>query len=166
MAAIPNVKAQSVFLLWLPLLTLTCCTADRPSEIIFDVAAIANKAPDEISSMLGKPDSVYVLRVMGKSIPCQYYKRYNLEIQYSGSRATDIVVYGARDLPFNQTALSAFNLDYRKHHPSDYRRERFIRWTGFEEFSAITFYSPKKDSMNNIASYDIFFKTRSIGKRQ
>lgn len=155
-------KAKRIFIICLPLLILAGCTEDRPAQIIFDVSAIANKSPKEVVSMLGKPDSVYVLRVLGKPIPCQYYKAYNLEVQYSGSKATDIVVYGARNLPFDQTALSAFNLDYRKHHPSDYRRESFIRWTGFDEFSAITFYSLKKDSMNNIASYDIFFKTREV----
>lgn len=153
-------RAKRLSIICLPLLILAGCAADKSTEIIFDVGAIANKAPEDVVSILGNPDSVYVLRVLGKPIPCQYYKAHNLEIQYSDSGATDIVVYGARNLPFDQTALSAFNLDYRKHHPSDYRRGSFIRWTDFDQFSAITFYSPKKDSMNHVASYDIFFRTR------
>ena len=162
MLTIAKLKLGRLFIISLPLLILACCTEDRSAEIIFDVSAIANKAPEDVVSMLGKPDSVYVLRVMGKAIPCQYYKALNLEIQYSGSRATDIVVYGAGDLPFDQTALSAFNLDYQKHHPSDYRRGSFIRWTEFDEFSTISFYNTKKDTLNNIATYDIFFKVRGV----
>lgn len=157
-------RAKRFSIICLPLLILAGCAADKSAEIIFDASAIANKAPEDVVSILGNPDSVYVLRVLGKPIPCQYYKVYNLEIQYSDSGATDIVVYGARNLPFDQTALSAFNLDYRKHHPSDYRRGSFIRWTDFDQFSAITFYSPKKDSMNNVTSYDIFFRTRAEEK--
>lgn len=162
MVTTPKEKIRRVLIAWLPLLILACGPDERHTHIIFDVSAIANKPPEEVVEALGEPDSVYVLRMMGKQTPCQYYKEYNLEIQYSGSRATDLVVYGPRNLPFDQTALSAFNLDYRNHHPSDYRKESFIRWTDFDNFSTITFYSPKKDSLKNIASYDIFFKTRSV----
>lgn len=128
--------------------------------ILIDVRAIVNKDPAQVEAIIGTPDSTYTLHVLGKPIFCQLYKAMNMEIQYQGPVAADIIVKGADGLPFDQTALSAFNLDYRKQHPSDYKKGNFIRWSDFEEFSAISFYNPKKDSLNNISGFDIFFKAK------
>ena len=154
-------RERIVLLAWLCFLSVSCKQDDQ-EKIIFDVTAIVNKDPGGVKDILGKPDSVYTLQMMGKSIFCQLYRSHNIEIQYPDSRATDILVYGSNGLPFNQTALSAFNLEYRKQHPSDYRKGSFIRWSDLEEFSAISFYNPKKDSLNNIVHFDIFFKAKTI----
>lgn len=138
---------------------LSCSSKhDNSQAVILDVRAIVNKNPHEVEGILGKPDSVYTLQMMGKSVFCQLYN--NIEIQYPQSAATDIAVSGSNGLPFNQTALAAFNLDYNKKHPSDYRKDSYIRWSQFDEFSAISFYDPKKDSMNRITDFKIFFKAK------
>lgn len=129
---------------------------------MLDVKAIVNKGPSEVERIIGKPDSVYTIQMMGKAIFCQLYKKHNVEIQYPESLATDIIVHGPHHLPFDQTALSAFNLDYRIQHPSDYRKGSYIRWSDFEEFSSISFYNPKKDSLNNITDFNVFFKAKDV----
>ncbi len=139
---------------------LHSCTQWGSKDILLDVKAIVNKSPKEVEKIIGTPDSTYTLQIMGKKTFCQLYKKHNIEIQYPKLLATDIIVYGPHELPFNQTALSAFNLDYRVQHPSDYMKDRFIRWSDFEEFSAITFYNTKKDSLNNITDFNIFFKVK------
>jgi hypothetical protein len=136
------------------------CTKQKDKDILLDLKAIVNRNPNEVEAIIGKPDSVYFLQMMGKSIFCQLYKKNNIEIQYPDSGATDIIVYGPHELPFDQTALSAFNLEYESQHPSDYKKDRYIRWSDFEEFSAITFYNPKKDSLDNITDFNIFFKAK------
>jgi len=141
---------------------IVSCKQGEQHEIILDVKAIANKRPAEVEKIVGKPDSVYTLQMMGKAILCQRYKKYNIEIQYPESFATDIIVYGPHELPFDQTALSSFNLDYRIKHPSDYKKGSYIRWSDFGGFSAITF-NPKKDSLNNITNFNIFFKAKASG---
>lgn len=147
------------------LLVLFCClnascTDVDCANVIIDVKSIVNKGPAEVETVLGKPDSVYTLQIMGRSILCHLYRDPDIEIQYPESVATDIVVYGPHDLPFDQTALSAFNLDYRKQHPSDYRKGAFIRWSDFDKFAAISFYNPRKDSLNRITHFDIFFRAK------
>ncbi|MEX2231702.1 MAG: hypothetical protein WD824_06060 [Cyclobacteriaceae bacterium] len=136
------------------------CKQGEQKDILLDVQTIVYKEPAEVEKIIGKADSVYTLQMMGKAIFCQLYKKHNIEIQYPDSLATDIIIYGPHGLPFNQTALSAFNLDYKIQHPSDYKKDRYIRWSDFEEFSAITFYNPKKDSLNNITDFNIFFKAK------
>ena len=149
-------------LLWL---LSMCCTQDD-QNIILDVKTIVNKDPDEVEEILGKPDSTYTSHMMGKSVFCQLYKNVQtIEIQYPGSRATDIVVYGTSGLPFDQTALSAFNLDYGKQHPSDYRKGRLIRWSDFGQFSSISFYNTRQDNGHNIIAFDIFFKAKGMTGR-
>jgi hypothetical protein len=140
-------------------LILTACSVSVENEIILPVSEIANKRAAEVEQILGSPDTTYTLQIMAKSIFCQKYLRHNIEIQYPDSLATDIIVYGPHSLPFDQTALTAFGLDY-KIHPSDYRKNRFIRWSGVKEFSAISFYNPQQDSLNNIVNYNIFFKVK------
>ena len=151
-----------VLLAWLCFLSVSC-KQDEHQNIILDVKAIVNKDPGEVEEILGKPDSTYTLQMMGKSVFCQLYKdTQTVEIQYSKSRATDIVVYETNGLPFDQTALSAFNLNYGKQHPSDYRKGSFMRWSDFEEFSSISFYNAKQDSTNNVMAFDIFFKAKDV----
>lgn len=142
----------------------SCQPAERQDNgpVLLDVMAIANKKPAQVEAIIGEPDSVYTLHVLGRPIFCQLYKAHNIEIQYPESVATDIVVKDARGLPFDQTALSAFNLDYRRQHPSDYKKGNFIRWSDFEAFSAISFYNPTRDSANAISGFDIFFKVKDI----
>lgn len=157
-----RVCAKVHLLAMLACIFLGGCKHHNDEGIILNVKAIVNKDPKEVEKIMGKPDSVYTLQMMGKGIFCQLYKKHNIEIQYPESLATDIIVYGPHELPFNQTALAAFNLDYRIKHPSDYRKDHFIRWSDFEEFSAITFYNPKKDSLDNITDFNIFFKAKDV----
>jgi hypothetical protein len=149
--------------LWLLLVGLFAagCRDQSREEVVLDVRAIANRSSSEVVAILGKPDSVYTLRMMGKVIFCQLYKDHHVEIQYAESLASDIIVYGQECLPFDQTALSFFKLDYREQHPADYRKGSFIRWDDFREFSAISFYNPSKDSLGNIRAFDIFFKVKA-----
>lgn len=145
----------------LGLIVAACGTEKRQDEkILLDVKAIVNKSPAQVEEILGEADSVYTFRIMGKEVFCQLYKDDNVEIQYPDSVATDILVKDAHQLPFDQTALSAFGLDYRKH-PSDYKKGSFIRWSDFEEFSAISFYNTKKDCLDRITGFSIFFKSRN-----
>ena len=140
---------------------LIACTDVERDDIVIDVKVIVNKDPVQVEEILGKPDSSYTLQMMGRAILCQLYKDKAVEIQYPELRASDIVVHESRGLPFDQTALSAFNLDYRKQHPSDYRKGSLIRWTDFEGFSAISFYNARKDSRHNITNFSIFFKAKN-----
>lgn len=158
--------AGGKFVRWVILgsVLISCGPSERQEKerVLLDVRAIVNKDPAQVEAIIGAPDSIYTLHILGKPIFCQLYKAHNIEIQYPGPGATDIVVKGAHGLPFDQTALSAFNLDYPKQHPSDYKKGNFIRWSDFEAFSAISFYNPTKDSLNNISGFDIFFKARNI----
>jgi hypothetical protein len=139
------------------------CSKSREENIILNVNAIVNKSPSETGLIIGMPDSTYTLRILGKPIFCQMYSRHNIEIQYPENLATDIVVYGPHKLPFNQTALSAFKIDYKTHHPGEYIKNQLIRWFDVEEFSTISFYNPKFDSAGNISNFTIFFKAKSNG---
>ena len=138
------------------------CNKSREENIILDVKTIVNKTATETESIIGTPDSTYTLRILGKPIFCQMYQKYHIEIQYPDNLATDIVVYGAHDLPFNQTALKAFNIDYKVHHPKEYIKDRLIRWFDVEDFSTISFYNPRIDSAGNVSNFNIFFKARPL----
>ncbi len=143
------------------IVVLSCGQPDR-RDVVLDVKSIVNKSPEEVESILGEPDSVYTIQMMGASIPCQLYMNRRVEVQYSGLRASDIIVHAWPGLSFSQTTLARFNLDYRMKHPADYRRDALIRWVDFDQFSAISFYNPKYDSLNNTMSFDIFFKVKNL----
>jgi hypothetical protein len=143
-------------------LTFSGCNRNGHEAVIFDVRAIVNKTPAETEAEVGKPDSTYTLRIMGKPIFCQLYEKHQVEIQYPEMKATDIVVNGPHGLPFNQSALRAFNIDYKTHHPKQYVKDRLIRWLNVEEFSAISFYNPQFDSSGNISNFTIFFKAKPM----
>jgi len=136
-----------------------CNVGKKEENIILPVKEIAHKDHIEVERILGKPDTTYTLVIMGKAIFCQKYNKHNIEIQYPNSKATDIIVYGPHQLPFDHTALEAFGLNYNVH-PSDYMRNRYIRWSDVGEFSAISFYDPQIDTLDNIVNYTIFFKTK------
>jgi hypothetical protein len=138
-------------------LAVIACTESKNSETLFPVTEILHKQPLEVEKIAGKPDSVYTIRILGKSIYCQYYKPHNVEIQYPDGAATDIVVYDLKGVPFNQTALQRFGIK-EKLHPSDYKKDRYIRWTDTKQFSAISIYNPRLDSLNNIRAFTMFFK--------
>src|SRR5687768_12497910 len=140
---------------------LICCDQRSEKELILDVTAVVNKKPAEVEEIVGKPDSIYTLRILGKPIFCQLYKRYNIEIQYPEARATDIVIYGPHGLSFNQTALKALNLDYKTNHPDEYIKGQLIRWFDVAEFSTISFYNPQIDSSGNISNFTIFLKAKA-----
>lgn len=129
-------------------------------SVILDVKRIVNKSPEEVEEILGEPDSAYTITVMGKRIFCQAYAGNSIEIQYPDRRARDILVTDQTRLAFDQTALSAFGLDYKKQHPSDYKKGSFIRWSNFDDFSAISLYATEKDSLNRVTAFNIFFKSR------
>lgn len=125
--------------------------------LIADVRAIAGKKGYEVEQILGKPDSTYFLQILGKRIFCQLYKPHLLEIQYPNGIATDIVAYAPKGLVFNQTALSAFNLDHRVH-PNEFMEGRLIRWNTINPFSSVSFYNPTLDSLGNIVTFNVYFK--------
>lgn len=139
----------------------SCQTStNQNDELILDVTQVANKTANQVTKILGEPDSTYTIQILGNPIFCQLYQPHNIEIQYHGSLATDIVVYGPHGLPFNQLALKSFNLDY-KTHPDEFMKDRLMRWNSIDGFSAISFYNPTKDSLGNITSFNIFFKAKS-----
>jgi|SRR5690606_16714883 hypothetical protein len=139
----------------------SCQTSTKQNdELILDVTQVANKTANQVTKILGEPDSTYTIRILGNPIFCQLYQPHNIEIQYHGSLATDIVVYGPHGLPFNQLALKSFNLDY-KTHPNEFMKDRLMRWNSIDDFSAVSFYNPTKDSLGNITSFNIFFKAKS-----
>lgn len=149
---------------FLILIFLSC---NKPKEenvildvVILDVKAIVNKTPTETESIIGAPDSTYTIRILGKPIFCQLYEKHRIEIQYAENHATDIIVFGPHNLPFNQSALEAFRIDYKIHHPDEYIKDRLLRWFDVDEFSTISFYNPRFDSLGNIANFNIFFKAK------
>lgn len=141
-------------------ITLICCKTREDGTIIMDVRSIVNKSPNETESILGKPDSTYTIRILGKPILCHLYEKHHIEIQFHENLATDIVVYGPHNLSFNQTALRAFNIDYKTHHPDEYVKDRLIRWFDVDELSTISLYNPQFDSAGNISNFNIFFKAK------
>lgn len=139
---------------------LLSCSKPKKENVILDVKEIVNKTPTQTVSIMGAPDSTYTIRILGKPIFCQMYQEHHIEIQYPEMQATDIVVYDPHDLPFNQSALKAFNIDYKTFHPKEYIKDRLIRWFDVEEFSTISFYNPQVDSAGNITNFTIFFKAK------
>lgn len=133
--------------------------SDDGSKLILDVKQVAGKTANQVKNILGEPDSTYDLQIMGRKIYCQLYNANQIEIQYPNTLATEIIVYDARGIAFNQTALSQFGLDY-KVHPNEYLKDRLIRWNGIEPFSSISFYDVEKDSVGNITNFTIFFKVK------
>lgn len=133
--------------------------SDENSSLILDVKKIAGKTANQVENILGKPDSSYDLQIMGRKIYCQFYNTNQIEIQYPNTLATEIIVYKTNGLPFNQSTLSQFGLDY-KIHPNEYLKDRLIRWNDIEPFSSISFYNVDKDSVGNITNFNIFFKAQ------
>lgn len=144
----------------LGILLIYACTSKRDVSVILDIKEVVNKRPMEVEEILGKPDSTYTIRMLGKSIFCQLYKKNNIEIQYHDSGlATDIVIYGPHSLPFDQSALKAFNLDIDIP-PSQYMEKELLRWYDVDKFAGISFYHVEKDSFKNVKNYYIFFKAK------
>lgn len=133
------------------------CTPDPEKEHIVDIKKILNKTPGQVEQILGEADTSYMISIANKKYFAQKYFKSNTEIQYPEGTATDIVVYGPHDLPFDATALKAFNLHVEES-PSQYREKQLIRWYDHNEFAFITLYHPEFDSAGNIRNFYIFFK--------
>lgn len=136
------------------------CAKEEQKDYILDVRAVINKRPAEVVRILGEPDTTYTERILGQEIFCQRYQKHNIEIQYPNTLSTDIVIYGPHGLPFTQSALAAFNIDYHKQHPSQMEKDRLLRWYDFGEFAAISFYNTRRDSTGRVTDYTIFFKAK------
>lgn len=158
---IDKTSVNQTFILFIILFSVFACgkSSDNKSGLILDVRQIAGKTANQVENILGKPDSNYDLQIMGRKIYCQLYNAYQIEIQYPNALATEIIVYKTDGLPFNQTTLSQFGLDY-KIHPNEFLKDRLIRWNNIEPFSSISFYNVDKDSVGNISNFNIFFKVK------
>ncbi len=137
------------------------CLPDTNGRYYVDLKRIVNKRPQEVEAVMGMPDSTYWRVLMGRPVFCQLYRDEYLEIQYPGRTATDIVVSGPHGLPFDQKALGAFGLNYHQQHPSDYRKNGYIRWVDFEAFSSISFYNTRLDTAGRVQTFDVFFKAKA-----
>lgn len=144
------------------LMYFTSCKEKRQDPaLLLDIRSIVNRTPTQVISILGEPDTTYTERIAGKAFYCQRYWKHNVEIQYPDSLSTDIVIYGPHGLPFAQSALKAFNIEYQTKHPSQYEKDILMRWYNFDEFEAISFYNVEKDSQGRILNYNIFFKSKN-----
>ncbi len=144
-------------------LLVSCGGKEEPNDLLLNVRGVINKTPAEVEAELGAPDSTYILRVVNQEIFCQRYSEYNIEIQYPAGRSTDVVIYGPHGLPFTQSALKAFGLDYSKQHPSQVEKDAVMRWYNFDEFLAISFYNVRKDIDTGRINYTIYFKSKFEG---
>lgn len=150
--------------LLIALSTLCLCSCDTHSKennLILDVRKVINKAPHEVEIIMGKPDTTYIERIVGRGVFVQRYAKSDIEIQYWDNRSTDIIVHRPHGLPFNQNALKGFNLPYKKKHPSQYAKGAYMRWYNFDEFETIGLYNVQKDNAGRIQNFSVYFKAKS-----
>lgn len=151
-------KVSRNAVIWIAWLSIVACTRSNQESYSLDVRRLANKRPQEVEKLLGNPDSSYTFHMMGKPVFCQVYRDRYLVVQYPGMLSTDFVISGPHGLPFDHSALQAFDVDYRQHHLSDYRQNSYLRWSDIEGFSAISFYNARLDSQGKVIGFDIFLK--------
>ena len=145
--------------LFLILFSCSSKHGELDNKILIPIEKVMNKRAREVEDILGTPDTDYNIQIVDKKIFAQRYRKHNIEIRYPGSTATEVVVYGPHDLPFDAKALKAFDIRTDAP-PSEYIPRQLIRWYTVEDFETITFYDPELDSLKNVTNYKIFFKAQ------
>lgn len=141
-----------LFLLW---------SCDQP---ILDVEKIADKTPQQVEAILGKPDSSFTQMIVTKPIFTQIYEdEFRIEIMYPDGLSTDIVVFDVfPKVPFEAETIRKFGL--KEIPPSHVLRNSYIKWKNYPGYKTINFFATDLDTAGRVEQFRLFFK--SDGKIQ
>ncbi len=137
------------------MLALYCCNSPK-EEALFDIREFIAKSPDEVATLMGKPDTTYHRTIFGKRYAIQYYHQYGIEIRSLNNRVAEVIVNEPYPLKFTPETITEFGLDFVE--PTRYEPESMISWTNLEGIKAATFYIvgiKKPDSIEH--NYKIYF---------
>lgn len=138
-------------------LCLVSCT-----QPILDVEEVADKTPQQVVEILGKPDTAYTQVFVTKHVFTQIYKReFEIEIMYPEGLSTDIVVFDvAPKLPFEAEIIEKFGLPQIP--PSDIVENTYIKWKNYPGYKTINFFVTDLDSAGNMEQFRLFFKSDGV----
>lgn len=144
-------------LLLLLFLTISCTdTKNRyklsEENLIINLKKIVGKTPDEIESILGKPEKIE--KVSPNNTPCKesscnknFYKEGTLEIVFINNKADWITINNLRLYGFDEGILNFLGLSTKQ--PSN-KNQNFIRWQNLENIKEINVYNNGNNNIDYI----------------
>jgi len=147
------------------LCTVLCLVSCK--QTILDVEEVADKTPQQVVEILGKPDTAYTQVFVTKHVFTQIYRReFEIEIMYPDGLSTDIVVFDAAPkLPFEAGIIEKFGLQQMMP-PSDVVANTYIKWKNYPGYKTINFFVTDLDSTGNVEQFRLFFKSDGVPNKQ
>lgn len=135
-------------------------------QTILDVEDVTDKTPEQVTKILGKPDTAYTQVIVTKPVFTQIYRReFEIEIMYPEGLSTDIVVFDAAPkLPFEAGIIEKFGLPQIP--PSDVVANTYIKWKNYPGYKTINFFVTDLDSTGNVEQFRLFFKSDGVPNKQ
>ena len=135
-------------------------------KTILEVEEVADKTPEQVAKILGKPDTAYTQVIVTKPVFTQIYRReFEIEIMYPEGLSTDIVVFDAApNLPFEAGIIEKFGLQQIP--PSDVVANTYIKWKNYPGYKTINFFVTDLDSAGNVKQFRLFFKSDGVPNKQ
>ncbi len=142
------------------------CLVSCNNPTILDVEELADKTPQQVEEILGKPDTAYTQVFVTKHVFTQIYRRdFEFEIMYPEGLSTDIVVFDAAPkLPFEAGIIEKFGLQQLP--PSDVLANAYIKWKNYPGYKTINFFVTDLDSAGNVEQFRLFFKSDGVPNTQ
>lgn len=105
---------------------------------VVDVPAIAGKTKDEVSKILGEPDSTSTVKDGEKA----HYAKGDTEIVFIAGKADWITVSGLGSLPFSPATLEALGF---KAIPPSFKNANIIRWKSVPGILEVSLFPGQKN---------------------
>lgn len=126
---------------------------------LLDIEQVVDKTPEEVETILGKPDTAYTQMIVTKPIYTQIFRdEVDIEIMYPDGLSTDIVVLDAApEFKFNERIIARFGL--KEIPPSHVQKNSFIKWKNYPGYKTINIFATDLDTAGNVEQFRIFFKS-------
>lgn len=124
-------------------------------RVVVDAPAILRHSPEEVTAILGQPDSTYSERTLSGEAFVQHFRMYDVDVQYIDNKASYITVKGPHMLKFEEKSLASFNID-ADGAPSEKEENKHIRWTKLQPpVEAVSFVATHFDSLQTVKNFTV-----------
>ena len=140
--------------------TLAACNPVAKNDLIIDIKSIVNKNPEQVTEMLGKPDTSYSKMIFGKRFFIQQYEKLNkAEIRFLNDVSHEVIINNTRGLDFDPSSLKKFGFEEKA--PSSFDTTAFYVWKNLNDIQLANMYligTSRTDSAKH--NFKIYFRLR------
>lgn len=131
--------------------------ASKQKDVFLNVTQFKGQNPDGVVKILGKPDTAFNKRILGKPYYIQLYQSYDsCQFRYQHNKLEGIIIHKPRSIAFSPNSIESFGLDYKK--PTLLDTASTIMWKNYEGFKAINFYKVGTKARNpNGTTFKAYF---------